>query len=482
MIANHSEINVEDANFISLETKFSKANEDRAYIISIIILFVAAALLFLDCIRWQNGIIQNNLIYQIIAVIHVMMALYLIPVLNRNYKFIPYKTFLHLGTNSLITFILCCSVLFPLGFVVTFVRDEMATFLLCIAIINLVFEADFKLKLIVNAVFTFLLITILFLVHDNSIMDTVLKIIIFLSVTATSLILAKFQFDLKIKSHQNEMLMFKQNQLLIEKNDVIEKKNNELRSFAYASSHDLKEPLRMIGSYTGLLKRKLNGSLDDDTEEYMGYITKGVHNMNELVDELLNYATIDNYVDDESTVKLSNTFVLVQNNLRAAIHDVGATIEFQSELPSVRLSSPLASQLFQNLVSNALKFRKPDVSPLIKIDCKIENNDAIISLQDNGIGIAENSKDKIFEIFTKIHEKHVYDGHGIGLASCAKIVERAKGKIWVESELDSGSCFFIKLPLDPEYQNTAQESASFSSTAEIVRMVNSSSVLSSKIS
>ncbi|MEZ4828367.1 MAG: ATP-binding protein [Bacteroidia bacterium] len=234
------------------------------------------------------------------------------------------------------------------------------------------------------------------------------------------------------------------NALLNAKNRELARTNKELEQFAYVASHDLKEPLRMIASYTGLLKRRYSHLFDKDAHEYMGFVSEGVNRMDALLKDLMVYATID-----EGEIHYENTDVeqIVHSSiklLRPTIEETGATIEV-SWLPRIKANSSQISQLFINLISNALKYRS-SVPPVIRVESRETEKEVVFSIKDNGIGIEEAYWEKIFSIFQRLHQREQYEGTGIGLAICRKIVENHKGKIWVESSPGKGSTFFVSLP------------------------------------
>ena len=232
--------------------------------------------------------------------------------------------------------------------------------------------------------------------------------------------------------------------LLLEKQDQIQKQNDELKQFAYVVSHDLKEPLRMIGSFSQLIQRQYVGEKTEKTDQYFGYVKDGVHRMNHLLDALLRYSTIGGYTLKLDDVDLNETMTIVESSLKLLIQDTSTQLIVE-KLPVVNGSSTLLTQLFQNLISNAIKFRRPDVTPVIKISA-IPNDDKMeIIVADNGIGIAQQHLEQIFVIFSRLHSREAYEGTGVGLAICQKIVQKMGGEIWVESEVGVGTEFHFTL-------------------------------------
>lgn len=221
-------------------------------------------------------------------------------------------------------------------------------------------------------------------------------------------------------------------------------KNKELEQFAYVASHDLQEPLRTITSFTKLLARKYEGKFDESADKYLRYVTEASTHMSTLVRELLEYSRIGRSSELE---KVDTNLVLqkVIDDLNRKIEDTRATFETQ-KLPVLQGYEMELRLLFQNLLSNALKFHKPGVAPHVKVSAEKESTSWKFAFQDNGIGIAEQYQEKIFIIFQRLHNKRDYSGTGIGLAHCRKIVELHGGKIWLDSKLNEGTTFYVSLP------------------------------------
>jgi signal transduction histidine kinase len=224
----------------------------------------------------------------------------------------------------------------------------------------------------------------------------------------------------------------------------LERSNDELRQFAYVASHDLQEPLRMVASYTQLLANRYKGKLDTDADEFIGFTLGGVTRMERLIKDLLAYSRVGRGDKRLEPTDCSAILGQVLDNLRIVIEESGAAVT-HDPLPPVMANATQLRQLFQNLISNALKFRG-DESPLIHVSSKRNGKQSIFSVQDNGIGIEPQYAERIFIIFQQLHNRTDYPGTGIGLAICKKIVERHGGRIWVESEIGKGSIFYFTMP------------------------------------
>lgn len=223
----------------------------------------------------------------------------------------------------------------------------------------------------------------------------------------------------------------------------LERSNRELEEFAYIASHDLQEPLRMVGSFLQLLQQRYVDKLDKTANEYIYYAVDGAARMKRLIGDLLNYSRTNRERVVEE-VDLSAIVRDASRNLSASMQDSGAMIHV-GELPKVAADAAQMLQLFQNLIGNAIKFRNADIAPVINIDATFKDGLWLFSVQDNGIGIHQQYAEKIFVAFKKLHTNARFDGTGIGLAVVKKIVERHGGTIWFESRPGEGTTFYFTL-------------------------------------
>ncbi len=226
---------------------------------------------------------------------------------------------------------------------------------------------------------------------------------------------------------------------------MLELKNSEMeiQQFAYVASHDLQEPLRMVSSYMQLIKKRYVGKLDEDADEFIGYAVDGATRMAALINDLLIFSRVYRFgkplVRTDSEAAADRAIA----SLKEVIDESGAKVE-RGDLPEVVADKKQLVQLFQNLVDNAIKYRSED-PPVIRIDATQNETDCSFAIRDNGIGMDPRYHDRIFAIFKRLHAKEDYSGTGIGLAICKRIIERHKGRIWVESTSGNGSVFHFTL-------------------------------------
>jgi len=224
--------------------------------------------------------------------------------------------------------------------------------------------------------------------------------------------------------------------------------NAELEQFAYVASHDLQEPLRMVASFMQLIKRRYEGKLDADADEFIGHAVDGALRMQRLISDLLQFSRVNSRAKPPEPIGVDDVLRRVVANLKVAIERSEAAITW-GHMPTVTADDTQLTQLFQNLLDNAMKFRREDQAPKITISADREDAFWRFTVADNGIGFEQEYADKIFVIFQRLHARDKYRGTGIGLAICKKIVERHGGRIWVKSELGRGTTFHFTLPAGP---------------------------------
>ncbi len=224
----------------------------------------------------------------------------------------------------------------------------------------------------------------------------------------------------------------------------LERSNTDLEQFAYVASHDLQEPLRMVASFTQLLAKRYQGQLDAEADEFIGYAVDGARRMQALVNDLLAYSRVGRRELKVTSIDFEKVVATLQQDLRSAISDSAAAIT-HDPLPTLEADPLQLRQLLQNLLANAIKFRGKE-PPQVHLSAVEGSSEWTIAVRDNGIGIPEGQRDRIFDIFQRLHSRSEYPGTGIGLAVCKKIVERHGGRIWVESAPDYGTIFLFTLP------------------------------------
>lgn len=219
--------------------------------------------------------------------------------------------------------------------------------------------------------------------------------------------------------------------------------NSDLEQFAYIASHDLQEPLRMVSSFMELLSRRYKGRLDSDADEFISIAVDGANRMKQLLNDLLAFSRLGTRAQLHEPTDFNEAFGNALGNLALMIKECNAVVESE-HLPVLMAVREQVVQLFQHLLSNAIKFHGP-AKPQIKISARHESGEWVFSISDNGIGIDPQNFERIFVVFQRVHGKRDYPGTGMGLAICKKIVELHGGRIWVESELGKGSTFFFTI-------------------------------------
>ncbi|MEV5649648.1 CHASE3 domain-containing protein [Nocardia sp. NPDC052254] len=227
----------------------------------------------------------------------------------------------------------------------------------------------------------------------------------------------------------------------------LRRSNAELEQFAYVASHDLQEPLRKVAAFCQLLEKRYHDQLDDRAKQYIDYAVDGAKRMQRLINDLLTFSRVGRVIDGTEPVDLNATLDSALDNLSGAIEDSGTVIEKPEQLPEITGDHTLLTMLWQNLVGNAVKFRAPDTTTLVRIECESSEDPGQwqFSVSDNGIGIAPQFAEKVFVIFQRLHNREEYSGTGIGLALCKKIVEYHGGALWIDTTYTGGTRFRFTL-------------------------------------
>ena len=222
--------------------------------------------------------------------------------------------------------------------------------------------------------------------------------------------------------------------------------NKDLESFSYSVSHDLRAPLRAINGFASIISRRHRAELDEEGQHYVDNIVQASERMGYLIDDLLTYSRLGREGIRHVHVSLASLMIEIRKNMRSRLEEIHGTIEIAEGLPSVIGDQTLLNQTFTNLLENAITFHKPDLPPKVAVTWQIEDDQVIVQVSDNGIGIPAEYHGKIFIMFQRLHSEDEYPGTGIGLANVKKSVELLGGSVWVESKVGEGSTFFVRMP------------------------------------
>jgi light-regulated signal transduction histidine kinase (bacteriophytochrome) len=243
---------------------------------------------------------------------------------------------------------------------------------------------------------------------------------------------------------ENQLRLRRLQRQLIEQNEELARSNRELEQFAYIVSHDLQQPLQSITGFAKLLILKYENTLDTGAQEYLNRIIDAGSRMQRLIQDLLAYAQLGKSAQEFKLIDCNDVLTQVTDNLRMAIAEKNVSLSYEN-LPSLVGNETQLLQLFQNLISNAIKFTHPDIPPQVAIAAIPDGESWLFSVQDNGIGMEPENLKRIFEVFQRLQSAQSYPGSGIGLATCKKIVENHRGKIWAVSKPSEGTTFYFTL-------------------------------------
>lgn len=229
------------------------------------------------------------------------------------------------------------------------------------------------------------------------------------------------------------------NEKLSEQAKLLEKSNQELKQFGYAVSHDLKEPLRTIAGYVQLIQIRTKGQLSGETVEFMDFVVSGVKRMQHMLEAMLQYAQVDGMLTPPVTISLNKVVSIVRSNLYESLASTNAEFDVPENLPVVKGHQTQLIQVFQNLLSNSIKF-KSEEPPHISLTFRTLNKNHLFLFADNGIGIPSSERDKVFHLFKRGHIQQNYEGIGMGLSICKKIIENHGGEMWLDELSERNGC------------------------------------------
>jgi signal transduction histidine kinase len=265
---------------------------------------------------------------------------------------------------------------------------------------------------------------------------------------------------------QSRLIVEEANSRLESQADELLRSNRDLEQFAYVASHDLQEPLRKVASFCQLLQRRYAGQLDERADQYIAFAVDGAQRMQRLINDLLAFSRIGRVTTNFVEIDLNEIVAGAAAHHEQQLAPVGGRITW-TDLPVIRGEEPLLTALVQNLISNSIKFQRPDTPPVIEFSARLDGDAWEISCVDNGIGIEPEFAEKVFVIFQRLHGKEAYPGTGIGLAVAKKIIEYHGGRIWVDSSVEAGTAIRFTLPeiaapapVSPAVVRTAEESVS----------------------
>lgn len=227
----------------------------------------------------------------------------------------------------------------------------------------------------------------------------------------------------------------------------LEERNQTLEAFAFSMAHDLGAPLRGIRGFAGILKSDESDALSEAGRQNLDVIIESTDRLQQMMSDLLRYATMGSGGLGIGAVKLANVLQRVRSNLSTLLNETGAELIVANDLPTVQGESTLLNQVFSNLVKNAVTYRRPDVTPRVEVLCDEHGERVVVGVRDNGIGIREKDRQQIFTLFQRLHSQEEIPGSGVGLGVVDRAMRLLGGRVWVESEFGKGSTFFVELPI-----------------------------------
>jgi PAS domain S-box-containing protein len=275
----------------------------------------------------------------------------------------------------------------------------------------------------------------------------IIKSVIPITINDRKYLLESFLDITHLKEVERELIALREAEEEIKKKtEELARSNLELRQFAYIASHDLQEPLRAISGFTELLAKRYQGQLDEKADKYISFITEGSLRMQHMIQDLLLYSRVETQAHEFVKTDSNESLEQAVTNLRVSIQESNPVIT-NDPLPEIIADGEQITLLFQNLIGNAIKYHKPNVTPIIHISVQKDEKNWQFSVADNGIGIDEKYSDRLFKIFQRLHTRDEYPGTGIGLAVCKRIVERHDGTIWLKSTPGEGTTFYFTIPV-----------------------------------
>ncbi len=295
-------------------------------------------------------------------------------------------------------------------------------------------------------------------IHSQKMLNNLLGLITLLVALLGFFIFRAYRLSYASRELLEEKVKIRTQELEAVNLDLL-KSNEELESFSYIASHDLKEPLRNINSFTALLRREVQSVASENAKEYMSYILKNTQQMNMLIQDVLEYSSVSKSEESIKTIDLNEVIQKITGSFSQSIKEKTASIYINQSLPHLKGRPSKVYFLFKNIIENGIRYNE-NANPEIRIDLKKEGQFYIFSIADNGIGIEPAYHKKIFEMFKRLHTRMNYTGSGLGLSLCKKIVHNFEGEIWLDSKLGQGTTFYFSIPVDNFVQQEKETQAS----------------------